>query len=68
MVSGTGQEGRLDMKAVKITVALTEREYKFIEALANMDGFTVKQELETLARLQVREEMELKEAELKGEQ
>lgn len=56
------------MKAVKITVALTEKEYKFIELLANMDGFTVKQELETLARLQVREEMELKEAELKGEQ
>ncbi len=42
-------------------VIITDKEYEFLKNLAKQDGLTVKEEVQNLLSLQIREEMELKE-------
>lgn len=56
------------MRYIAIEVPVSNNEYGFLKALAEYDKIDVQQELVNLARLQLLEEMELKDAELRGEQ
>ncbi|MBQ0074475.1 MAG: hypothetical protein KBT34_09800 [Prevotella sp.] len=49
----------------RIEICLNEREYKFLEWLADRDDETFQQELQQLFYLQLREEMDLYEDEMK---
>lgn len=49
-------------------VAITDEEYEFLKKLAKHDGLTVKEEVQCLLSLQIREEMELEEERARGEQ
>ena len=49
-------------------VSITDEEYEFLKKMAKNDGTTVRQEVQWLLSLQIREEMELEENILKGEQ
>lgn len=51
------------MRYIKIEVPVSNRELDFLKKLADHDGFTLEQELVSLARLQLIEEMEHKEGE-----
>ena len=53
---------------IKISFSLTDDEYKFLKTLAKKDEVTTHEEMKLLARLQLREEMELEEARERGEQ
>ena len=49
-------------------VSITDEEYEFLKKMAKNDGTTVRQKVQWLLSLQIREEMELEENILKGEQ
>ena len=49
-------------------VSITDEEYEFLKKMAKNDGTTVRQEVQWLLSLQIREEMDLEENILKGEQ
>lgn len=49
-------------------VSITDEEYEFLKKMAKHYGTTVKQEVQYLLSLQIREEMELEEQIQKGEQ
>jgi hypothetical protein len=55
-----------DGKAFYLTI--TDDEHKFLKKLAKHDGLTVKEEVQCLLSLQIREEMELEEERARGEQ
>lgn len=51
------------MKEIKVSIPMTANEWKFLKKLAEYDGITPEEELVNLAKLQLREEIELKEQE-----
>ena len=52
----------------RIDIRLTEREYEFLKWLADRDDVILQEELKALFYLQLREEMDLYEEEMKMEQ
>lgn len=53
--------GKMANKILTIGVSLDEKELNFLKKLAEKDGFNPKTELAILAKLQLREEIELDE-------
>ena len=55
------------MNEYKLSISLSDEEIKAVKKLAKADGLKMEEELRVLLRLQIREEIELQEAQKRGE-
>lgn len=55
------------MREYNFNIILSDEEIKAVKKLAKADGLKMEEELRVLLRLQIREEIELQEAQKRGE-